>query len=125
MWLAAGLFCGLLGAVAVSGTQLPNKVSGPIVGYIWSPTDHALRPIQGVLGNATIGDSVVAGFEMMQTLAAVCITWGIFHATLHAHQVIAALILIAAVAMVHHVQQQVEPAGQQAAKNYNYGGMTQ
>jgi len=68
MWLAAGLFCGLLGAVAVSGTQLPNKVSGPIVGYIWSPTDHALRPIQGVLGNATIGDSVVAGFEMMQTL---------------------------------------------------------
>jgi len=32
---------------------------------------------------------------MMQTLAAVCITW-----------VIAAIILIAAVAMVHHVQQQ-------------------
>jgi hypothetical protein len=40
----------------------------------------------------------------------VCITWGIFHATLHAHQVIAALVLIVAVAMVHHVQQQVEPA---------------
>jgi hypothetical protein len=53
----------------------------------------------------------------MQTLAAVCITWGIFHATLHAHQLIAALILIAAVAMVHHVQQQIESAGQQAAKN--------
>jgi hypothetical protein len=47
---------------------------------------------------------------MMQTLAAVCITWGIFHATLHAHQVIAAIVLIAAVAMVHHVQQQIEPA---------------
>jgi hypothetical protein len=55
---------------------------------------------------------------MMQTLAAVCITWGIFHATLHAHQVIAACVLIAAVAMVHHVQQRVEPADQQAAKNY-------
>jgi hypothetical protein len=51
---------------------------------------------------------------MMQTLAAVCITWGIFHATLHSHQVIAAFVLIAAVAMVHHVQQRVEPAGQQA-----------
>jgi hypothetical protein len=50
----------------------------------------------------------------MQTLAAVCITWGIFHATLHAHQVIAAFVLIAAVAMVHHVQQQVEPGGQRA-----------
>jgi drug/metabolite transporter (DMT)-like permease len=57
--------------------------------------------------------STAGYFEMMQTLAAVCITWGIFHATLHAHQVIAAFVLIAAVAMVHHVQQQVEPAGQQ------------
>jgi drug/metabolite transporter (DMT)-like permease len=54
--------------------------------------------------------STAGYFEMMQTLAAVCITWGIFHATLHAHQVIAALILIAAVAMVHHVQRQFEPA---------------
>jgi drug/metabolite transporter (DMT)-like permease len=53
--------------------------------------------------------STAGYFEMMQTLAAVCITWGIFHATLHAHQVIAALVLIAAVAMVHHVQQQIEP----------------
>jgi drug/metabolite transporter (DMT)-like permease len=58
--------------------------------------------------------STAGYFEMMQTLAAVCITWGIFHATLHPHQVIAACVLIAAVAMVHHVQQRVEPAGQQA-----------
>src|SRR5205809_1249848 len=48
--------------------------------------------------------STAGYFEMMQTLAAVCITWGVFHATLHAHQVIAAIALIAAVAMVHHVQ---------------------
>src|SRR5437764_15363296 len=60
--------------------------------------------------------STAGYFEMMQTLAAVCITWGIFHATLHAHQVIAAIVLIAAVAMVHHVQQQIEaslPAGRE------------
>src|SRR3954471_16797214 len=57
--------------------------------------------------------STAGYFEMMQTLAAVCITWGIFHATLHVHQVIATCVLIAAVAMVHHVQQRVEPAGQQ------------
>ncbi len=62
--------------------------------------------------------STAGYFEMMQTLAAVCITWGIFHATLHAHQVLAAIVLIAAVAMVHHVQKQVESAGQQVAKNY-------
>jgi hypothetical protein len=46
---------------------------------------------------------------MMQTLAAICITWGFFHANLHAHQVIAAIVLISAVAMVHHVQQQAQP----------------
>src|SRR5437016_8514993 len=49
-------------------------------------------------------------FEMMQTLAAVCITWGVFHASLHVHQVAAAIILIAAVAMVHQVQQEIESA---------------
>src|SRR5262249_60521356 len=53
--------------------------------------------------------STAGYFEMMQTLAAVCITWGFFHASLHSHQVVAALVLIAAVAMVHHVQQQIEP----------------
>jgi drug/metabolite transporter (DMT)-like permease len=53
--------------------------------------------------------STAGYFEMMQTLAAVCITWGFFHASLHLHQVIAAVVLIAAVAMVHHVQQEVEP----------------
>src|SRR5437899_100750 len=53
--------------------------------------------------------STAGYFEMMQTLAAVCITWGIFHATLHLHQVIAAIVLIAAVAMVHHVQRQIGP----------------
>ena len=54
--------------------------------------------------------STAGYFEMMQTLAAVCITWGVFHASLHPHQVVAAIVLIAAVAMVHHVQQKVEPA---------------
>ena len=53
--------------------------------------------------------STAGYFEMMQTLAAVCITWGFFHARLHLHQVIAAVALIAAVAMVHHVQQKIEP----------------
>src|SRR5437773_8730900 len=54
--------------------------------------------------------STAGYFEMMRTLAAVCITWGFFHASLYPHQIIAAIILIAAVAMVHHVQQRVEPA---------------
>ena len=44
--------------------------------------------------------STAGYFEMMQTLAAVCITWGFFHAILHPHQIVAALVLMAAVAMV-------------------------
>src|SRR6266446_6657041 len=52
--------------------------------------------------------STAGYFEMMQTLAAVCITWGFFHATLELHQVVAGCVLIGAVAMVHHVQHQVE-----------------
>ena len=52
--------------------------------------------------------STAGYFEMMQTLAAVCITWAFFHASLYPHQVVAALVLIAAVAMVHHVQRQGE-----------------
>src|SRR5436189_3017982 len=53
--------------------------------------------------------STAGYFEMIQTLAAVCITWGFFHASLHPHQVIASTVLLAAVAMVHRIQQQVEP----------------
>lgn len=48
--------------------------------------------------------STAGYFEMMQTLAAVAITWGFFHAALYPHQVIAALILIGAAAMVQRVQ---------------------
>ena len=54
--------------------------------------------------------STAGYFEMMQTLAAVCITWGFFHAALRPHQIIAAIILIAAVAMVQKVQAAVETA---------------
>jgi DME family drug/metabolite transporter len=48
--------------------------------------------------------STAGYFEMMQTLAAVCITWGFFHATLRPHQVVAGIILMAAVAMVQRAQ---------------------
>jgi drug/metabolite transporter (DMT)-like permease len=48
--------------------------------------------------------STAGYFEMMQTLAAVCITWGFFHAALRPHQIVAAIILIAAVAMVQRAQ---------------------
>jgi drug/metabolite transporter (DMT)-like permease len=52
--------------------------------------------------------STAGYFEMMQTLAAVVITWGFFHAALRPHQVVAAVVLIATVAMVQRVQANVE-----------------
>ncbi len=54
--------------------------------------------------------STAGYFEMMQTLAAVCITWGFFHAALHLHQVLAGVVLMAAVAMVQKAQASVELA---------------
>jgi drug/metabolite transporter (DMT)-like permease len=51
--------------------------------------------------------STAGYFEMMQTLAAVVITWGFFHAALRPHQIVAAIVLMAAVAMVQRVQSQV------------------
>ncbi len=53
--------------------------------------------------------STAGYFEMLQTLAAVAITWGFFHAALHFHQVIAGLVLMAAVVMVQRVQAAAEP----------------
>ena len=52
--------------------------------------------------------STAGYFEMMQTLAAVCITWGFFHAVLHSHQIVAGIVLMAAVAMVQKAQAAVE-----------------
>ena len=52
--------------------------------------------------------STAGYFEMMQTLAAVCITWGFFHAALRPHQIVAGIVLMAAVAMVQRVQAKVE-----------------
>src|SRR6478672_3527022 len=51
--------------------------------------------------------STAGYFEMMQTLAAVCITWGFFHAALHWHQLIAGIVLMGAVTMVQRAEADV------------------
>ena len=54
--------------------------------------------------------STAGYFEMMQTLAAVVITWGWFGAALAWYQVLAGVLLIAAVAMVQRAQAEVGSA---------------
>ena len=63
--------------------------------FRWHSAAHLLRRAAPDSRASTAGY-----FEMMQTLAAVCITWGFFHATLHTHQIVAAIVLMAAVVMV-------------------------
>ena len=53
--------------------------------------------------------STAGYFEMMQTLAAVAITWGIFGAALTWYQVAAAIVLVIAVSQVQRAQETVEP----------------
>lgn len=55
--------------------------------------------------------STAGYFEMLQTLAAVAITWGFFGAALRPHQVVAALVLMGAVVMVQRSQELATRAG--------------
>jgi drug/metabolite transporter (DMT)-like permease len=58
-------------------------------------------------GLALTRASTAGYFEMMQTLAAVVITWGIFGAALRPHQIVAALVLVLAVAGVQQAQESI------------------
>jgi drug/metabolite transporter (DMT)-like permease len=60
-------------------------------------------------GLALTRASTAGYFEMMQTLASVVVTWGFFQATLAWWQVIAAVVLIGAVAMVQYEQERWAP----------------
>jgi drug/metabolite transporter (DMT)-like permease len=117
MRIVVGLFCMTLILVGY------GKLNGAA---LWPPAAqaHAFKAIGALILLASISGGIplliyfrglsltrasTAGyFEMMQTLAAVCITWGFFHAALQLHQMAAGLILMAAVAMVQRVQSKVE-----------------
>jgi drug/metabolite transporter (DMT)-like permease len=119
MRIVVGLFCMTLILIGY------GKLNGAA---LWPPAAqaHAFKAIGALLLLASVSGGVplliyfrglsltrasTAGyFEMMQTLAAVCITWGFFHAALRPHQVAAGLVLMAAVAMVQRVQATVETA---------------
>ena len=118
MRIVVGLFCMTL--ILIGYGKLNSAA-------LWPPAaqTHAAKAIVLLLSLASISGGIplliyfhglsltrasTAGyFEMMQTLAAVVITWGFFHAALRPHQIAAGLILIAAVAMVQRVQASVEP----------------
>ena len=118
MRIVVGLFCVTLILLAY------GKLHGPALWPVAAQA-HATKAILLLLLLASISGGIplliyfrglrlthasTAGyFEMMQTLAAVCITWGFFHAALRPHQLIAGVVLMAAVAMVQRVQRTVDP----------------
>jgi hypothetical protein len=60
--IAAALF------VPVAAGQLVTRVTGPVIGYVWDAQQHQIRPLQGVLGSATIGDPVDLGIDIDDAL---------------------------------------------------------
>jgi len=63
----AGVVAAALIAPVAAG-QLATRVSGPVIGYVWDAQQHQLRPLQGVLGSATIGDPVDLGIDINDAL---------------------------------------------------------
>ncbi len=115
--IVVGLFCMtiiLLARQQLNGSSLwPSAAQanpGTAVGaLVLLATLSGAIPLLVYFEGLRLTKASTAGyFEMMQTLAAVCITWGFFHAALRPHQVIAGVILIAAAAMVQRVQEKVQ-----------------
>src|SRR5437868_4075887 len=57
----------VFGAAAVTG-QINGTLSGPVVGYFFSAPDRTIRPLQGIVGSATVGNPVNVGFSISQAL---------------------------------------------------------
>jgi drug/metabolite transporter (DMT)-like permease len=106
------LFNGKLNAAALCPATAQAHIGAAVIALILLASISGGVPLLIYFEGLRLTRASTAGyFEMMQTLAAVCITWGFFHAALHTHQVIAALVLMGAVAMVQKVQAGVSQDG--------------
>ena len=117
--IVVGLICmtiillvnGKLNSAALWPATAQDHLGTAIVAFILLASLSGGLPLLIYFEGLRLTRASTAGyFEMMQTLAAVCITWGFFHAALHLHQVIAAVILMFAVAMVQRAQAVVDAA---------------
>jgi len=61
-----------LAAVFISfsiSTPAQSSLVGPRLGFVWNESDATLRPLQGIVGNATIGAPVDVGVVVTQAAA--------------------------------------------------------
>jgi DME family drug/metabolite transporter len=117
--IVVGLVCmtcillayGKLNSVSLWPAAAQAHVGSAVVAMILLASISGAVPLLIYFEGLRLTRASTAGyFEMMQTLAAVCITWGFFHAALRSHQVVAGIILVAAVALVQKAQAAVEHA---------------
>jgi uncharacterized membrane protein len=106
------LFYGNLRGSALWPSAAQANVGTAIVALVLLASISGGIPLLIYFAGLRLTRASTAGyFEMMQTLAAVCITWGFFHAVLHPHQIVAGIVLMAAVFMVQKAQAAVRLIG--------------
>jgi hypothetical protein len=59
----------LLASVIAQAGQSSAALSGPILGYVWNQSDRTIRPLQGILGNATIGQPLDLSVALSQVVS--------------------------------------------------------
>lgn len=103
------LFYGKLNSAALCPAPARENAGVAIVALVLLASISGGIPLLIYFEGLRLTRASTAGyFEMLQTLAAVCITWGFFGAKLYPHQIVAAFVLMAAVAMVQRAQSAVE-----------------
>jgi DNA-binding beta-propeller fold protein YncE len=66
--ILAGVVSIVLLASAIHGAQQIGSLSGPVLGYVFDRDAGKLRPVKGILGSATVGAPIDAGFAVSQVL---------------------------------------------------------
>ncbi|HKE26071.1 MAG TPA: hypothetical protein VKB88_27130 [Bryobacteraceae bacterium] len=51
-------------ALAAWGNAQPGQVGGPVIGYVFDGSAHAVRPVLGIPGAALFGSSVTLGYDV-------------------------------------------------------------
>jgi drug/metabolite transporter (DMT)-like permease len=93
---------GRLNATGILPPELDQKAALGLVGL--ATVSGGLPLLIYFKGLQLTRASTAGYFEMMQTLAAVLFTWGVFGDPLALHQVVAGIVLLIAVAMVQRAQ---------------------
>ena len=74
MMFASGVRRGMLAASVfllsiATGHAQSASLTGPSLGFLWNDSDSSMRPLHGIVGNATVGDPVDLGITLSDAIA--------------------------------------------------------